>query len=213
MFSRWSLSLVVLGSLILMASATTPPSVSPAEPVATDFVSCEVRGRLEWVADPYTHCYLDPRIAERTHPHHYEIVADGQRLVLDLGEHGAHAQRLVDQQVIVSGSLAGNRVTVSDLRQPLDESLIQYVNVTVRGRLECVPISIPRIGNLIVVWNIRSGTDTYALSFSNAQDELAATKRGGPVVLWGKLKGGQIEVTSVVSQFEYDTTVPLKTRS
>jgi hypothetical protein len=197
MFSRWSLSLVVVASLALMVSAQ-PSSIAPAVPRANGVVSCEMRGRLLMVEDLIRTDGPGPHILPARF--HYEIEADGQRFVLDLNRFDAQAHRLDNQLVIVRGSLAGNRVTVTDLRQPLDESLIQYVHVTVEGILHRDEIFTcdPRNTGPIVLWNIRSGASSYTLVFPKAQDELTAMQWvNRSVVIQGKLKGGRIEVSSV----------------
>jgi hypothetical protein len=202
MMAQWLLAAVLCGSLAASV---------PAEPVLQRTASpipIEIRGRLQ-VLYPRTGLDL---------PFQYAIEADGQRFHLGTSAILDKAIALDGQIVIVTGVLDVNSVQVTDVRQPLDDSLVQYVRVRVTGNLEHdLSFSIPRRGEVMVFesWRVRVGDRTFKLYIADATLEAEAEKLiGQPVVVEGKLQGGRIIVGSIAPVYQKpDDRLPRNTGS
>jgi hypothetical protein len=199
MMAKWLTAAVLFGGL----AAAVPASEKPFQPIAPASASVrfEIRGRL------HVTVLEDEGIADGRRPilrRYYEIEADGQKFVLDVGAFRGQANDLDGQLVIVTGTpVQGpadeSLIRVTGITVPKDDALIKYVRVTVEGQLERleIPTCDPK-GGAIVLWQVRTGGRDFTLVFEDAKVAAQAEKLVGlPVVLTGNFKNGRISVTSV----------------
>jgi hypothetical protein len=153
----------------------------------------EVRGKLcqQLVRDNWVHPkgYDVARLSMA-----WVVRAEGKTYVLDFSKGPPPSiARLNGQTVVVSGTLNGDRIAVTDLKPDASGAVQETVNVEVQGRL-CQDQN--------GAWKIEVNGTLYTLDFGavkefyrRAQMEL----QGKKVVVKGTLKDGVIKVTSLES--------------
>jgi len=189
MLAKWFLAAVFAG---LVASIPTPAEAQMKAKAAP--VKVTIRGTVVIVGpqapppvkdDPVVHGCLPPL-------REYYVEANGQRYLLTGWRFRGTLDDLKGQQVIVTGTLELDTVAVTDVTQPIDDALIEYVKVNIEGTLE----------RDCGVWRVRVGEMTYQLAFVSDPIEAQAVElTGNPVFLTGRLKDGVVTVTDVSPVF------------
>jgi predicted RNA-binding protein with TRAM domain len=113
------------------------------------------------------------------------------------------ARGLAGQMVIVTGTLVGDRVKVTDLKEDKD-SVTKTTVVEVRGRL-CQQLVRDNwvhpkgydVSRLSMAWVVRAEGKTYVLDFSKGLPPSIARLNGQTVVVTGTLNGDRIAVTDL----------------
>jgi hypothetical protein len=199
MMAKWLLAAALVGGLTATVSAE---QTRPIPQLVKPSVKVELRGRLQVLYPPVAGD-VDGRCLP---PIQYAMLVDGQRIPLRINGFANKASDLDGMHVIVTGDLSLDTVSVTDMRQPIDDALIPYVRYTVVGALEReVFFSIPRHGDVMVqeLWQIRVNGRTFQLDFSAPRVKADAEKLiGHPVVLEGTFKDGRITVQSVRPVYE-----------
>jgi hypothetical protein len=202
MMTKW----ILTAALFCGITASVPASAAPTEPLAAAPVRIEIRGLLTVIGpvntrpndiDPHFHICFPPL-------REYVIEANGQRFNLNMGRFQGKADGLNGNLVIVTGTLDLDTVTVTSLEEPRDESLRQYIRVTIEGQLQREEIQAcdPR-GQTFAMWRVYSGKVSYTLSFANNKVEaVARTLAGKNVVLTGSFKDAIVQVDDVNEPIE-----------
>ncbi len=191
MSTKWVLAALVCG--ITVSAVPAAPAKPKDAPIRVEF-----RGRLSVTSPHRVPADKDDPIFHLCFPPFREYALDvhGQRFNLNIGRFGTQADKLNGQLVIVTGTLDLDTVTVTDLKQPLDEALTQYARVTIEGDLILIPRDFPPYG--VNTWCISSGKVNFTLAFADPRVEANAAKLvGKKVVLTGTLKHGLVQVEKV----------------
>jgi hypothetical protein len=116
------------------------------------------------------------------------VVAEGKTYYLDFSKGlPLSIARLKGKAVVVSGTLNGNRIAVTELKPDNSSAAKQTVNVEVQGKL---------CQDLNGAWKVAVDGTLYTLDFGASKEfyRRASRNRGANVVIRGTLKDGEIAV-------------------